>query len=163
MISRWKHSCQMAIAWFLDRMCLALRASGQWLRYAWLQNLIPSFPWIAPPRPPGAIQGEEGIKFCHLGTLGENCSMIWLLKFNCLNAVSASFFRFRIALCQFVTHSAPLSRPQKCDPNFVLTSFVFSHFSLSLSLKCEIQTRGRAMTMSLQWMKRSNVTVSPSS
>ena len=27
-------------------------ASGLWLRYAKLQNLIPSFPWIAPPRPP---------------------------------------------------------------------------------------------------------------
>ena len=33
-------------------MCLALRASGLWLRYATLQNLIPSFPWIAPPRLP---------------------------------------------------------------------------------------------------------------
>ena len=31
---------------------LALRASGLWLRYATLQNLIPSYPWIAPPRPP---------------------------------------------------------------------------------------------------------------
>ena len=40
--------CQMAIARFLDGMCLALRASGLWLRYATLQNLIPSFPWIAP-------------------------------------------------------------------------------------------------------------------
>ena len=29
-------------------MCLALRASGLWLRYAVLQNLITSFPWIAP-------------------------------------------------------------------------------------------------------------------
>ena len=47
-----KQGCQMAIARFLDRMCLALRASGLWLRYATLQNLIPSFPWIAPPRPP---------------------------------------------------------------------------------------------------------------
>ena len=46
------HGCQMAIAIFLDRMCLALWASGIWLRYATLQNLIPSFPWIAPPRPP---------------------------------------------------------------------------------------------------------------
>ena len=46
------HGCQMAIAGFLDRMCLALRASGLWFRYAALQNLIPSFPWIAPPRPP---------------------------------------------------------------------------------------------------------------
>ena len=30
--------CQMAIAVFLDRMCLALWASGLWLRYAALQN-----------------------------------------------------------------------------------------------------------------------------
>ena len=52
-------------------MCLALRASGLWLRYAALQNLIPSFPWIAPPRPlhPYATQGKEGIKFCHLATM----------------------------------------------------------------------------------------------
>ena len=46
------HGCQMVIAGFLDRMCLALRTSGLWLRYATLQNLIPPFPWIAPPRPP---------------------------------------------------------------------------------------------------------------
>ena len=39
----------MAIAGFLDGMCLALRASGT---MATLQNLIPSFLWIAPPRPP---------------------------------------------------------------------------------------------------------------
>ena len=51
-------------------MCLALRASGLWLRYAALQNLIPSFPWIVPHAlHPGAIQGKEGIKFCHLATL----------------------------------------------------------------------------------------------
>ena len=42
------HGCQMAIAGSLDRMCLALRASGLWLCYAVLQNLIPSFPGIAP-------------------------------------------------------------------------------------------------------------------
>ena len=37
---------------------------------ATLQNLTPSFPWIAPPHAlhPGAIQGKEGIKFCHLPT-----------------------------------------------------------------------------------------------
>ena len=35
------HGCQMTIARFLDRMCLALRASELWLRYATLQNLIP--------------------------------------------------------------------------------------------------------------------------
>ena len=66
-----KHGCQMAVARFLECMCLALRASGVWLRYAALQNLIPSFPWIAPPPAlhPGAIHGEEGIKFCHLATM----------------------------------------------------------------------------------------------
>ena len=48
-----RQGCQMAIARFLDPMCLALRASALWLRYATLQNLFPSFPWIAPPpRPP---------------------------------------------------------------------------------------------------------------
>ena len=29
-------------------MCLAFWASGLWLRYATLQNMIPSFPWIEP-------------------------------------------------------------------------------------------------------------------
>ena len=43
-----RHGCQMAKARFLDRMCLALQASGIWLRYATLQKLIPSFPWIVP-------------------------------------------------------------------------------------------------------------------
>ena len=43
-----RNGCQMAIARFLDRTCLALRASELWLRYATLQNLIPFFPWIAP-------------------------------------------------------------------------------------------------------------------
>ena len=58
----------MAIARFLDRMCLALRASGLWLRYATLQNLIPSFPWIVPPAlHPGTIQGKEGIKSGNTG------------------------------------------------------------------------------------------------
>ena len=33
-------------------MRLALQAAGPWLCYAALQNLIPSFPWMAPPRPP---------------------------------------------------------------------------------------------------------------
>ena len=51
------HGCQVTIARFLDCMCLALRAAGLWLRYATLQNLIPSFPW------------KGGIKFCHLATL----------------------------------------------------------------------------------------------
>ena len=46
------HGCQIAVARFLVRMCLALWASGLWLRYAMLQNMIPSFPWITPSRPP---------------------------------------------------------------------------------------------------------------
>ena len=51
-------------------MCLALRASGLWLRYATMQNLTPSLPWIAPTAlHPGAIQWKEGIKSCHLATL----------------------------------------------------------------------------------------------
>ena len=60
----------MAIARYLECMSLALRASGLWLRYAALQNVIPSFPWIASHAlHPGAIQGKEGIQFCHLATL----------------------------------------------------------------------------------------------
>ena len=39
---------------------LALWASGLWLRYATLQNLIPSFPWIAPPRPPPRLNPRKG-------------------------------------------------------------------------------------------------------
>ena len=62
--------CQMAAAKFLDRLYLALWASGLWLRYATLQNLILSFPWIAPPAlQPGTVQETEVIKFCHLATL----------------------------------------------------------------------------------------------
>ena len=38
----WLPDCY--IARFLDCMCLALRASGLGLRFATLQNLIPSFP-----------------------------------------------------------------------------------------------------------------------
>ena len=60
-----RHGCQMAIARFLDRICFALRASGLWLRYAALQYMFPSFPWIAPHAShTGTIQGKEGIKFC---------------------------------------------------------------------------------------------------
>ena len=66
-----RHGCQMAIARFLDHTYVfALRASGLWLRYATLQNLISSFPWIAHPCPPTwRNQRREGIKFCHLATL----------------------------------------------------------------------------------------------
>ena len=54
------HGCQMAIAKFLDRMCLALLASGLWLRFTTLKNLIPSFPWIAPPCPPPRRNPRKG-------------------------------------------------------------------------------------------------------
>ena len=65
----------MAIAGFKDRVCLALRASGQWLRFATLQNLIASFPWIAPPRPPPWRNPRKGRdQICHLATLNL-CSM----------------------------------------------------------------------------------------
>ena len=47
-----------------------LGVKGLWLRYAALQNLIPSFPWSAPiALHPSAIHEKEGIKFCHLATL----------------------------------------------------------------------------------------------
>ena len=56
-----KHGCQMAIAKFLDCRCLALPALRTWI------------PWITPPAlHPDAIQGKEGIKFCHLATLGSS-------------------------------------------------------------------------------------------
>ena len=59
----------MTIAAFLDCMCLAPRASGLWLRYAALQNLNPFLELRPHTLHPGAIQGKEGIKFCHLATL----------------------------------------------------------------------------------------------
>ena len=60
-----RHGCQMAIARFLDRMCLALPAFGLWLRYATLQNLIPSFPWIVPGWRAGA-QSKGGLYLANL-------------------------------------------------------------------------------------------------
>ena len=42
----------MALAKFLVVGVWPLGLEGLWLRYATLQNLIPSFPWIAPTRPP---------------------------------------------------------------------------------------------------------------
>ena len=54
------------------------------LRYT--ENLIPYFPWIAPPALHlGAIQGKEGIKFFHLATLlltGQECEAHLLLAFH---------------------------------------------------------------------------------
>ena len=40
----------MAVAKFLDCSVWSFGLEGIWLRYATLQNLIPSFPWIAPGR-----------------------------------------------------------------------------------------------------------------
>ena len=49
-----------------------LWAFGLWLRYAMLQNLIPSFPWIAPPHPPPWHNRRKGRDhFCHLATLAD--------------------------------------------------------------------------------------------
>ena len=57
-----EHGCQMAIARFLESYVFGPLASELWLRYATLQNVIPSFPWLAPG-------WREGIKFCHLATM----------------------------------------------------------------------------------------------
>ena len=62
------HGCQMATARFLNHMCLALPASGLWLRYATLQNLIPSFPWIAPPRRPSTLAQSKERKGSNFAT-----------------------------------------------------------------------------------------------
>ena len=69
------HGCQMAVASFIDRTCLALQASGLWLRYATLQNLIPSFPWIAPPRPPPWRNPRKGSnQILPSGNLGRHAA-----------------------------------------------------------------------------------------
>ena len=70
-----------AKAKFLDCCFMSLFwLEGLWLLYTTLQNLIPSFPWIARALSldcapsalhPGALQGKEGINFCHLATLEE--------------------------------------------------------------------------------------------
>ena len=52
--------CQMAITWFLYWMYLAFGLEGLRLRYATLQNLIPSFPWIVPLRPPPRCNPRKG-------------------------------------------------------------------------------------------------------
>ena len=46
---------------------------GLWLRYATLQNLIPSFPWIAPPRPPPWRNPKKGRdQILPSGNIGDN-------------------------------------------------------------------------------------------
>ena len=75
----------MAIAKFLDRRRFALRASGLWLHYAALQNVIPSFRWIWHPRPtpwhnprkgrdqilPSGNTGVTLYKMCHRPVFGR--------------------------------------------------------------------------------------------
>ena len=59
--------CQMAVDRFFKVVCVwPFGLEGLWLRFAALQNLIPSLTRIAPPHAlyPGAIQGKKGIKFC---------------------------------------------------------------------------------------------------
>ena len=77
LVSPGKHGCQMAIARFLDRLCLALRASGLRLRYAALQNLIPSFPWISPPCPPPWRNPRKGrVPILPSGNLAGKVTMV---------------------------------------------------------------------------------------
>ena len=61
--------CQMALAKFLDCICLALQALKDY-GSATVRCKISSLPFLAPHTlQPGQIQGKEGIKFCHLATL----------------------------------------------------------------------------------------------
>ena len=54
-------------------MCLALRAPGLWLCFAALQNLIPSFPWIAPTHPPPWRNPRKGRdQILPSGNTGDN-------------------------------------------------------------------------------------------
>ena len=46
----WTVHCELGTA-RRDHNVTHFGLEGLWLRYAALQNLIPSFPWIAPPRP----------------------------------------------------------------------------------------------------------------
>ena len=66
-----RHGCQMAIARFLDRMCMV--PSGFWtvapLRYTAKLDPFLSLDCTSQALHPGAIQGNEGIKFCYLATL----------------------------------------------------------------------------------------------
>ena len=65
----YEHGCQMAIAGFLESYVFG--PSGSWtmapLRYAAKFVLFLSLD-CAPSLHPGAIQGMEGFKFCHLAT-----------------------------------------------------------------------------------------------
>ena len=66
-----KHGCQMAIAGFLESYVFG--PSGFWtvapLRYPTKFDSFLSLDCAPTPSHPGAIQGKEGIKFCHLATM----------------------------------------------------------------------------------------------
>ena len=114
-VIRFDHGCQIALARFLDCMCLALRASGLWLRYATLQNLIPSFHWIAPPRPPPWHQPwrnprkrRRGATFLFLGSrwgLGQRMILVLITFPSSSTSIHCKHRTFRLSemACQFVT------------------------------------------------------------
>ena len=85
-------------------MCLALRATGLWLRYATLKNLIPSFSWIAP-----GWRGW-GHKFCHLATLVVRpsfpCEWIALPSF-------LSSFILSLMMRNREEHNGPFAAPDR--------------------------------------------------
>ena len=104
----------MALAIFL-----ALQASGLWLRYPKLQNLIPSYPWIAPG------WRAWGIKFCYLATFSEMRVLLregmaaWkvlpLLAFFLLAAaLSADAQKFKMEELDFTEAEADPATGQLC-------------------------------------------------
>ena len=86
--------------------CLSLKVA-KW------QNLIPCFPWIAPGwRGGGAIQGKEGIKFCHLATLrreGQLSALSLTVLQSSLSLVCVSSRPFP-ALCGWMYMCARLAK-----------------------------------------------------
>ena len=105
----------MARAGFLESYVFG--PLGFWTMAA-LQNLIPSFPWIVPPTLyPGAIQGKEGIKFCHLATVfdDDGDDPIYIGRFDRLGNVAA--FALAWSVCHATRspqspHDAPSASPR---------------------------------------------------
>ena len=98
----------MAIARFLDRMSLALWASGLWLCYAMLQNLSPcpgpSFPLIAPPHPPPLRNGRKGrAQILPSGNLAYH------------HFISKPCLEGTIVTANISSHQSSLFRPQTMD------------------------------------------------
>ena len=97
----------MVVAKFLDRNRLALWAKGLWLRYATLQHLIPSFPWIAPPRPPPWRNPRKGRdQILPAGNLAVHGSLleIYYPDRNLVEGVRVSFTPKK-SVCEF--HNPP--------------------------------------------------------